>query len=99
MNNGQIPLAKKSFRVDFLDSPRWDELASARGLRLPRWSVAPTRGKTQVWLKKLGISHTAFCEWAGVKDLSEFGKLNPEWGLRALVGLLLETQAKKGGIL
>ena len=77
-------------RSDFLDADVWAELAKARKLRLPLWRQRCSRGQMGKWLKRLGISMTTYQEWSGEKTLAEFPSRNPDWPLRAWVGLLLE---------
>ena len=79
------------YRQDFLDATTWDELARAYGVRLPQWHQGPTPGQMQRWLKKCGVSTTVYWEYSADKPLSEFARLNPDWPLRAWVGLLLEA--------
>lgn len=80
------------FRRDFADEGEWERLAKARGMRLPIWTLAPTPGNMRKWLRKTGWTGAQYLEWAGEKTLSDFAKRNPDWPLRAWVGLVLEAQ-------
>lgn len=88
---------REKYRHDFLDSGSWDELAATKGLRLPQWHLGPTPGNMEKWLRKLGVSVAQYCAWSGDKGLSDFAKLNPDWPLRAWIGLMLE-QMDAGGL-
>ena len=79
-------------RSDFLDADHWAELAKERKLRLPLWRQACSRGQCGKWLKKLGVSLESYQNLSGFTTLAEFPKANPDWPLRAWVGLLLEAQ-------
>ncbi|NPV07578.1 MAG: hypothetical protein HPY83_06400, partial [Anaerolineae bacterium] len=84
--------AKANLRWDFLDAPHWAELARQYGVRLPQWWVPCTRKHMVRWLPKLGFSLAWYRDWAGKSDLTWFMKRNPDWPLRAFVGLLLEER-------
>ena len=81
-------------RDDFADAPRWEELASARRVRLPAWSLTCTPARMEKWLRKLGISTSAYYAWSGTTALRQFAALNPSWPLAAWLGLLMEKQAR-----
>jgi hypothetical protein len=81
------------YRRDFLDSDHWDDLARARGLRLPHWHRPCSAGQLGVWLRKLGVERDAYLEWAGERSLGDFAARNPDWPLRAWVGTVLEMLA------
>jgi hypothetical protein len=85
-----LPPEAPALRSDFLDGSYWAELASVRGLRLPRWAQRYSRGQAAKWLRRVGISTKAYLEASGEASLSDFGCNNPDWPLRAWVGLLLE---------
>lgn len=85
-------------RRDFLDSPEWDRLAKLRGIRLPQWHVPAKPGGLRKYLKLFGIPVTEYLEQQNEKNLAEFQKLNPDWPLRAFVGMLLENWARDSGI-
>jgi len=46
------------------------------------------------WLRKLGISTSAYYAWSGTTALRQFAALNPSWPLAAWLGLLMEKQAR-----
>jgi hypothetical protein len=80
-----------TLRRDFDMEPTWNKLASARGIRrLPLWGIPPTPTGIRRWLMRLGVTVDQFLDWAGAVTLSDFAEWNPDWPLRALVGLLLE---------
>jgi hypothetical protein len=45
----------------------------------------------EVWLRRLGIRRHTYLRVTGERTLSDFGRANPDWPLRAWVGLLLEV--------
>ena len=74
------------------DYDHWIEIAKERGITLPYWKTKPTPYKMNWWLKKIGMSKKEYFEWDGGKKIIDFIDRNPEWPLRAWVGLLLEEQ-------
>lgn len=74
----------------FADSNLWLELAKERKLRLPLWRMACTTGGMRKYLKKLNVSVDDYLTYSGERILKDFPRRNPEWPLRAWVGLLLE---------
>ena len=78
--------------TDFADSNLWLELAKERKLRLPLWRFPCTTGGMRKYLKKLNVSVDEYLEYSGEKILKVFPRNNPEWPLRAWVGLVLEWQ-------
>ena len=79
-----------ALRDDFLDADHWAEMAKARKLRLPLWRMKCTRGQMGKWLKRLNVSTEQYLEWSGERTLSDFSRHNPDWPLRAWIGVLLE---------
>jgi hypothetical protein len=75
------------YRRDFMDAEEWDQLAKSRGIRLPPWWAAPTRGKLNSWWKRLG--DCPFADAYGCKP-NRLIELNPAFPLRAFVGMMLE---------
>lgn len=78
------------YRSDFMNDTEWAELAREAGLRLPQWGTAPTPAAQRKWLLKLGLPQKAYLKWAGMKKFSTWQEYNPDWPLRAWVGLVLE---------
>ena len=84
-------LGQELYRNDFMDDEHWKELALRFGVLLPKWYVAPEVSKMRSWIRKLGLKERDYCEACGEDwQLSDFAKLNPDWPLRAFVGILLE---------
>lgn len=79
------------YQQDFLDAPEWEQLARERGVRLPQWHQAPTAGALRRWLARVGVSATAYRDYSAETNLSQFAANNPDWPLRAWVGLILEA--------
>jgi len=83
-----------TLRRDFADVPEWDRLASTYGVtRQPAWGEAVTTGKITTWCKRLGITLDAYKAWWGGTSLRDFQQQNPDWPLRAWLGLVLEALA------
>jgi hypothetical protein len=81
------------FRRDFADAKHWAALAKARGIKLPRWHTAPTPGRLKFWHQTLVNSrfeavygHTL----SGPMTPALLIERNPDWPLRAFVGVMLE---------
>lgn len=89
----KTPPATQGFRV-FAEDERWVVLARARKLRLPRHDRPCGRGQMARYLHKLGVSASQYLAWTGEKTLADFAAANPDWGLRAWVGLVLEWLAE-----
>ena len=70
----------------------WIRLARQYKVRLPHTETLLTTGKMEQWLKKLNIPVRTYLDSCGFKKLSDFPRLNPTWGVRAFVGLLLEMR-------
>ena len=79
-----------ALRSNFLDDGHWVDLARKYYVRLPIWKTAPTTEKMRYWLRKFRVRETEYLEATGYKVLEDFMRLNPDWPLRAWVGLLLE---------
>lgn len=77
-------------KQDWQDEDVWQDLAAARGVRLPASYLRPTPTLIRRYCRKLGISNKEFLEWGAYKTVEDFERLNPRWPLRALVGVLLE---------
>lgn len=75
---------------DFDDRNLWAELARKRGIRLPLWRMPNNPQGIRRRLKQLGWSVEEYLDWCGCRTLGEACALNPDWPLRAIVGLLLE---------
>ena len=78
------------YRRNWLDSGLWDELAKAKGIRLPVWSKAPTPRKLKQWHERL--ENEPFEVVYGCSP-SRLISLNPRTPLRAFVGQMLERCA------
>jgi len=87
--------AKSELRRDFTDDKHWIELAWTYfpNRRLPAWSERCELTRMRDWLRRLRIKETKY-EAATGTTLQEFIDLNPGWGLRPFVGLLLEMKAQ-----
>src|SRR5687767_12632864 len=81
------------FRRGFADAANWQKLAQERGIRLPAWWVAPTPAALKRWCKRLDGG--VFRDIYGCTPV-RLVELNPDWPLRAHVGMMLEAAAKAG---
>lgn len=78
--------------TDFQDYEHWRQLAKARGFRLPRSETKYGSRKITSWLNRLGMPVSDFLVWGGFKSVGDWNRLNPDWPLSALLGLLMEHQ-------
>ena len=80
------------YKRDWLDGPFWEELAKARGIRLPQWHTAPTPRALKTWSRSLGN-----LDFEGIFGCSSSRaiELNPTAPLRSFVGWLLEAAAEQ----
>lgn len=78
------------YKRHWLDSDRWDQLAKAKGIRLPLWSKPPTPRLLKRWhdtLDKEPFEAVYGC------SPSRLIQLNPHVPLRAFVGMMLEAHS------
>lgn len=78
-------------RHDFADMYEWEGLAHQYGVRQPHLIQPVTTGAITRWCRKLGVSLASYREWWGGSSLRDFQQQNPDWPLRAWVGLVLEA--------
>lgn len=83
------------YRRDWADAANWQELASARGIRLPEWWVAPSQQLLRKWVRKLRPGES-FKHIYGEISPERLIELNPTMSLRAFVGQLLELGKPNG---
>ena len=83
-------------RLEFSDEILWKELAHKRNIRLPQKSTLCRPCDMERWLRKLSISMQKYSAWSGFRTLRDFPNFNPDWSLRAWVGLLLEGFGQHG---
>ena len=78
-------------RSTFSDSEHWLELAQRHltSYDLPRWHEECSTDKMELWLARFDLDEKDYLKLTNT-TLAEFRKLNPDWPLRAFVGLLLE---------
>ncbi len=79
-----------AFRSDFTDSRYWDELIAPTKYNLPAWDVPPTPHDISKWLYRLDVEDYPAKVKTSPEDMI---RLNPDWPLRAFVGLMLEYRA------
>ncbi len=81
-------------RNDFLDSRAWDEMANKLPYRQPDWHESCSR-EAMLWLLEcFDLTEKGYIRLTKT-TLDEFMSLNPDWPLRAFVGLLLEHHEEK----
>ena len=78
-------------KTDFADIPHWNELAAKQRYSLPGWDKPCTVEKMELWLDRLNISKALYKQRTNT-TLEEFIELNPEWPLRAFIGLMMEDK-------
>ena len=78
-------------RNSFTDSGRWLELADNHlsSYTLPDWQEPCTTERMTWWLERLDMTEKDYVKLTNT-DLEGFRRLNPDWPLRAFVGLILE---------
>lgn len=86
----QIDLQRSMYRKTYSDDDYWRDLAADYGFRMPPFYAAPTDQEIKHYLKVCKVSYPQFVEAFGWKDAEEFEKLNPNHGLKMIVGLILE---------
>ncbi len=86
---------EKTLRSDFSDDSTWLSLSKRFYIRLPIWKTAPDDASMRKWLRKFRVPEVEYLTMTGYKELADFRKLNPDWPLRAWVGLLLEYVAER----
>lgn len=77
-------------KTDFTDSGWWEELAKRHmtSYDLPKWHEVCSIEKMELWCDRLDLDYQAITNTTH----QEFIELNPDWPLRAFVGLLLEQR-------
>lgn len=60
-------------------------------LRLSRRGTRPKTGSMERFLRRLGVSGTAYRRWTGGQSLKDFHSANPAWTQRAWEVLILEN--------
>lgn len=88
---GKMALPHKP-RSDFVDSSHWDQLARKHlsAFSLPKWSVLCTPERMARWAERLNITEAEYRRQT-MTSFEQFIRLNPDWPLRAWIGLLLES--------
>ena len=83
-------------RSTFSDSDHWLELAQwhLTSYDLPKWSEECSQDRMELWLARFDLDEKDYLKLTNT-TLAEFRKLNPDWPLRAFVGLLLELYDDK----
>ncbi len=84
-----------NLRNNFADEDTWLELAKRFYIRLPIWKTEPTDSAMQKWLRRFKVTERDYLMATGYTQLSDFRRLNPDWPLRAFVGVLLEYVAER----
>lgn len=79
-----------SLRKDFADSDHWSELSRKLYIHLPRFGSRASDEDMRRWLRKFRVTEADYLSATGYKELGDFRTLNPDWPLRAWVGILME---------
>ena len=77
-------------RRDFEDAEHWSDLAKKMYVRLPIWKTPCTETSIRKWLRRFRVDVKTYLDATGYKKITDFMEYNPDWPLRAFVGLLLE---------
>ena len=85
------------YKTDYLDAPKWREMASRAGLRMPPGIEPCSVSRMRTFLNRLSLPAVHFCKHYGYHSLSEFIAKNPTWTLFGFVGVALELQAGLSG--
>lgn len=80
--------AASTLRRDFMDATYWEDLARAKGLRLPPWGQGCSVSTMRSFLHKAGLSQSKYEGHYG--KLQGFPQKNPTWPLRSWAGTVLE---------
>src|SRR3990170_2625084 len=88
-------LRMDTLRNQFVDNETWVSLARRFYVRLPNWRTEPTNENMRRWLRRFRVTETQYMEATGYKSLEDFRTYNPDWPLRAWLGLLLEYVAER----
>ena len=77
----------------WLDSPMWDRLYEATGLRKPAYWMPCTRKYMDRYLDRAGISHAQYRKITKFKTYEKYAEKNPTVPLWAFIGMMLEATA------
>jgi len=82
----------------FCDATHWDGLAARYLSRysLPAWGVPCDPEAMGQWLYRLDLPLSLWLATGAYRSLQDFIDLNPDWPLRAFVGLALEMKDEGG---
>lgn len=85
-------------KTDFTDSGYSDELDDKHlaSYRIPEWHEECSTERMIWWLERLDMTEKDYVKLTNT-SLDEFRKLNPDWPLRAFVGLILELYDEREG--
>lgn len=78
------------YKLEYMDAPRWAELASKYKVRMPAYNEPCTPKGMRKYLKRTGISNDVWKEHC--TSLDYFIENNPKWVLYGAVGLMLEIR-------
>ncbi len=89
------PSTPAKIRTAYSDDPTWVALAKRFYIRLPSKARPPTPEKMRYWLRRFRVGEADYLAMTGYKRIENFLELNPDWSLRAWLGLLLEYVADR----
>jgi len=92
-------MQKSIYKKDFLEEDRWKELAKEAGITLPFFFARPSDSAIKSALRRLNLSWNLYLEAYGWEDAAHFERLNPNWSMRPLTGLILELWDEKRRLL
>lgn len=78
------------YKLEYLDSNHWAELATKWKIRMPVYNEAASEKGIRKYMRKVGVSNEVWCEsYCSVKEWLGY---NPTWTLYGAVGLVLELK-------
>lgn len=78
------------YKLDYMDSNHWAELASKHKVRMPTYNIPADAKGIRKMMRKTGIDNETFKEH--YTSVEYFLQNNPKWTLLAVTGLLLEIR-------
>lgn len=92
-------LQKSIYIREFMEEDNWKVLAKEAGITLPFFFARPSDSAIKSALRRLNLSWNLFVEAYGWGSAAEFERLNPNWSMRPLTGLILELWDEKRRLL
>jgi hypothetical protein len=78
------------YKLDYMDSNHWQELASKHKIRMPVYNEPATAKGIRKYMRKVGIDNDTWKDH--YTSVEYFVNNNPKWTLYGAVGLMLELR-------